>query len=172
MNYLLTGATTERLIFRKLRQDDYEALLPHFLDPGSIRYLGTYKGSSEERCKQLIDTILNRYERGNGLMALEEKEDNRLIGLCGLLIQELEGEEVIEIGYHILPAERRKGYATEAAIKCKAYAFGHDLTSFLVSIIHRENGNSEKVALNNGMQLLRETVWRELPVKVYGVSRH
>ena len=169
MSYLMDGETSERLLFRKLNVQDFDALLPYYQNPESKKFKTPDEKSDEELCKYLIQTILNRYEKENGLMALEEKETGNLIGLCGLLIQEIDGEQVIEIGYHILPSKRRRGYASEAAIKCKEYAFNNKLCTTVVSIIHKDNNNSKKVARNNGMVLLKKTVWRENPVEVFQV---
>ena len=82
-----------------------------------------------------------------------EKESGKMIGQCGLLIQQVDGEERLEIGYSILPAYWGKGYASEAAIKCRDYAFENDFWPSLISIVHVENLASEKVARKNGMQL-------------------
>jgi len=43
------------------------------------------------------------------------------------------------------------GYASEAAIKCKDYAFKNNYADSLISMIHVENIGSEKVAIKNGM---------------------
>jgi RimJ/RimL family protein N-acetyltransferase len=80
--------------------------------------------------------------------------------MCGLLIQTVDGIEEVEIGYSVMPAFRNKGYATEAAIKCKEYAFENNLRDSLISIIAVKNLESQKVALKNNMQLEKTTMYR------------
>jgi ribosomal-protein-alanine N-acetyltransferase len=82
---------------------------------------------------------------------LIDKATNRMVGQCGLLIQTIENAERLEIGYSILPEFWKQGFAIEAATKCKNYAFENNIADSLISMIHIDNLDSEKVALKNGM---------------------
>ena len=55
--------------------------------------------------------------------ALTLKTTENLILLCGLLVQTVDGMQDLEIGYSVLPQYWHKGYATEAAKKCRESAF-------------------------------------------------
>jgi RimJ/RimL family protein N-acetyltransferase len=48
-----------------------------------------------------------------------DKKTNRLVGQCGLLIQNIDNIERLEIGYSILPEFWNQGFASESAMKCK-----------------------------------------------------
>ncbi|MBS1577911.1 MAG: GNAT family N-acetyltransferase, partial [Bacteroidetes bacterium] len=63
--------------------------------------------------------------------ALIEKESGRLIGHCGLLVQTVDNITELEIAYSLLPEFWNKGYATEAASKCRDYAFENDFSDSL-----------------------------------------
>ena len=63
-----------------------------------------------------------------------EKGSGELIGQCGLTYQEFNGQQVPEIGYLLRAEYWHKGYATEAAIACKEYAF--NILNFDKSILH------------------------------------
>ena len=155
MKYLLTGQETERLKFRLLEPNDFDLWMSLFKAENIAQYLELDpKLSKSELCKTWFDKAFYRYENDlGGLNVLIDKKSNQLIGQCGLLIQTIENEERMEIGYSILPDFWKQGYAIEAASKCKKYAFENDFTDSLISMIHVKNLASEKVALRNSMQL-------------------
>jgi ribosomal-protein-alanine N-acetyltransferase len=62
------------------------------------------------------------------------------------------------------------GYATEAAIKCKDYAFDHKLSPTLISIISVTNLPSEKVAMKVGMTLDKTTDYKGNRVNIFRVK--
>ena len=162
MRYLLTGEETERLRFRLLWNDDFDTWLPLFSTPEAENFLGMASiPTPVERCRKWLDIIQNRYENDlGGMNVLIDKKTQACIGQCGLLVQEVGGIRELEIGYSILPAHWGKGYATEAARKCKEFAFANQFAASLISIIHIENIRSVKVALKNGMQFNKRTIFK------------
>ncbi|MCW3123897.1 MAG: acetyltransferase, family [Flavipsychrobacter sp.] len=174
MKYLLTGEDTERLNFRLLQLTDYADWLPLFVDTDAARFLGmTHLASSEEQCDFWFERSMGRYDNGTGGMnVLVDKQTGKMIGQCGLLVQELEGESILEVGYSMLPQYWGKGYATEAARKCRDYAFTHGYAKELYSIIHIENYGSVKVAENNGMSFCKTLPdYKGMPVNIYRITR-
>lgn len=63
------------------------------------------------------------HHHGHGLWGVALKNSDQLVGDCGITMQEIDGETVPEIGYHIHKDYWNKGYASEAALACKQYAF-------------------------------------------------
>jgi ribosomal-protein-alanine N-acetyltransferase len=157
MKYLLTGEETERLSFRLVSQSDFDAWLPLFSGHRVAEFLGMDENlTKRQQCEGWFTRSLGRYEKETGGMnVLISKTTGSLVGMCGLLIQELEGESYMEVGYSILPEYWGKGYATEAAVKCKNYAFENNFTESLISMVHADNIGSELVARKNGMKLFR-----------------
>lgn len=153
MKYLLTGQETERLKFRLLKPEDFDAWVNLFKADNVAKYLDLDpKLSESELCKIWFDKAFHRYENDlGGMNVLIDKNTNRLVGQCGLLIQTIEDVERLEVGYSILPEFWNQGYAFESATKCKNYAFQNSLVSSLMSMVHVENIGSEKVAIKNGM---------------------
>lgn len=94
----------------------------------------------------------NYADYGFGLWAVLRKGEDRLIGQCGLTWQDWEGRRVLEVGYLFNRAEWHQGYATEAAVACKQYAFDQGLADEVYSIIRDNNFASQNVAKRNGMQ--------------------
>ncbi len=112
-----------------------------------------YEGAfSDGEVQEWLDRQLGRYLKwGFGLWAVVLKESDMLIGQCGLTMQPWKDVEVLEIGYLFERRFWHKGYATEAAIACKQYAFEKLGASEVCSIIRDTNTASQNVALRNGM---------------------
>ncbi|MEO0570348.1 MAG: GNAT family N-acetyltransferase [Bacteroidota bacterium] len=167
---LLYGRESERLFFRNVEASDFEDWLPFYHNPLSTQFWDGLPGNPMEACQQQFDRIFERYEqRLGGMNALILKETHELIGLCGLLVQEVDARPELEIGYSVLPAHWRQGYAFEAAHTCKSHAIEHNLAKSLISIIHIDNAPSQKVALKNGMFLDKTTSYKDNPVHIFRV---
>lgn len=141
---------TERLYFREMNQSDFESLCRILQDEETMY---AYEGAfSNVEVQEWLDRQISRYEKwGYGLWAVILKETDTMIGQCGLTMQPWKDSEVLEIGYLFERQYWHQGYATEAAIACKEYAF-HSLNAEEVcSIIRDTNIASQKVALRNGM---------------------
>ena len=168
-NFQLVDQESERLIYRTITESDFNAWLSFYDDPDSMRYIQPgISGTNEEKCRAWFDRLKWRTENNLGTMnALIEKESGLLVGQCGLLIQTIDGIEELEIGYSILPAFRNKGYASEAAQKCKQFAFVNTFSDSIISCILIGNAHSEKVALNNGMTLDKITEDKGETIQVF-----
>lgn len=173
MNYLLTNQSSNRLIYRDFSQDDFDLWLPFFQDENSLRFLFFDKDlSPEQLCQNWINKLMGRYrDNTGGLNVLIEKETGDFVGQVGLLVQEVNGKKELEIGYHLLPEHRGKGYATEAAIKCKEFAFQNDLCESLISIVHVDNHASANVAQKNGMRIDFSTIYKGIPVNIFRIKK-
>ncbi|UJH66701.1 GNAT family N-acetyltransferase [Allomuricauda sp. SCSIO 65647] len=170
--YLLENQETERLLFRKITSDDFEVWLPFYENPLATKY---WEGLPEDpitACRQQFDRIFERYDNDlGGMNALILKETQELVGICGLLVQKVDGNNELEIGYSVLPNHWKNGYAFEAAKKCKQYAFEKNFTDSLISIIHIDNIPSQKVAQKNGMSIDNTTVYKDNPVHIFRVRK-
>jgi len=173
MSYLLTNQETECLSFRLLMKEDALTWLPFFEDKVILTYFGIDPNlPQKELCDNWFKKVFHRYENNLGaLNAIILKETGELIGQSGLLIQTVDGVERLEVGYSLSPKYIGKGYGTEAATKCKDYAFENDLASELISIIHIDNLASENVAKKNGMSLESIIDYEGIPAKVYSIFK-
>ena len=91
---------TKRLLLREMNPDDDQALFLVFGDLETMRhYPYIFDG---QHVRDLIERNRNRYEeKGFGLWAVCLKDTGEVIGDCGLTLQNIEGEILPEIGYHI-----------------------------------------------------------------------
>jgi [ribosomal protein S5]-alanine N-acetyltransferase len=170
-SYILNNLKTPRLSFRKLKAEDLELWMSFFNSSEALQFL-PFKVHSKKACAEWLERQALRYkESKSGLCALIEKTSGEMVGQCGLLIQEVDGKREIEIGYHLIPAFWKKGFAIEAAIAAKNYAFNNELTDSLISIIHIDNINSQKVAERNGMRREKQIEWKGFPVYIYRVKK-
>ena len=167
----ITGLSTQRLKFRELHMDDYETLLPFFLNTEATQFYYS-KINPRDYCRIWIQRQLNRYEEdGFGLFALIEKESGQFIGQCGLLRQKIDGQEELEIGYAIMPNYWLQGFAIESAIFFRDFAFQHNMATSLVSIIDINNVKSRKVAIKNCLEREKQTYQNEIKVDIYRISQ-
>ncbi|TXT58645.1 MAG: hypothetical protein BAJALOKI3v1_1240002 [Promethearchaeota archaeon] len=173
MKYLLTGQDTDRLRFRLLTRDDYDTWIELFKNNLVGGFLGMADLSTpQEQCDKWFELCENRYKNDlGGMNVLIDKSTNKLVGQCGLLIQDVDCTKELEIGYSMLPKYWNKGYATEAAKKCRDFAFINSYTDTLISIVHIDNIKSEKVALKNGMTKTKQTVFKGMPVNIFRINK-
>jgi len=174
MNYLLTGEETERLTFRMLEQSDYDEWMNLFVGTDVARFLGmAHLHTPKEQCDLWFEKSFGRYrDNKGGMNVLIEKATGKFVGQCGLLLQHIDESTIMEIGYSLLPQHWGKGYALEAARKCRDHAFSNNYTNELYSIIHPENRSSEKVAENNGMRRYKFLPdYQGMPVNMYRVTK-
>lgn len=155
-----------------LTELDIPNWVPFFESEEAIRFLGVKElglKSTQEMSHHMIQKQLNRYKNhAFGLQKLLLKDSGTFIGLAGLLLQEIEGEKVVEIGYHLLPDYWGNGYATEAAALFESFAFHTLKLGSVISMIDVENYRSIRVAQRNDFYLLKKTkgVFDE-PVLIY-----
>lgn len=166
-NYLAVH-TTERLTMRPVSEE----ILPHWVqfmsNETAIRWFPGFKTEDADmQARAWLDRLLLRYkEQRYGFLAIYTSA-HEFVGQCGLLLQEIDGEQHLEVGYSFMPQHWGNGYATEAAAYFENYARNNKLANHIVSMIHPENLSSQAVAIRNGLTPWKETVWNEIPVIVF-----
>ena len=142
---------TPRLVLRELVPGDYAGICA-MLQDGRVMY--AYEGAfSDREAHDWLDRQIARYrDDGFGLWAVIEKSSGRIVGQCGITMQELCGRRVPEVGYLLCHDCWHCGFATEAAVACRDYGF--DVLGFgeIYSIIRDTNKASQRVASRVGME--------------------
>ena len=146
---------TDRLFLREMNMDDFKALYVVLTDSDIMGYYPYV--FDEKRVREWIERNMNRYrQNGFGLWAVCLKDTGEMIGDCGLTLQNIEGDMLPEIGYHIRKDCQHKGYAKEAATAVKKWAFSNTGYPALYSYCKYTNVASYKTAESIGMRFLKE----------------
>jgi len=185
---------THRLVLREFLAEDADALALVLSDPETMRY---YPAPCDRAGVEgwIARNIQRYHDDGVGLWAMVLKSNpggadtllragssdaatragapalHELIGDCGIILQQVEGESLYEIGYHLRRDFWGQGLATEAAIACRDWAFAHLKTNHLISLIRPENLPSRRVAERVGMTVWKEINWRGLNHCVYSLEK-
>ena len=157
---------TDRLYLRELTLNDFDAMLSIWGDAETMLYYP--QPYDREMLTAAMERQFKSYEEnGYGLWAMILKSEEKLIGDCGLLLQEVDGVMEMEVGYHVNRNYWGKGYAPEAARACFEYGFQQLHRSRMISMIRPENQPSRRVAEKNGLQIEKEIFWRGFQHLVY-----
>lgn len=164
---------TQRLGFRRLTREDHRALVPILGDPETM-YAWEY-GFSPEQIDQWIDkNEAGAQPEGWGYHAAICKDTGELVGLMGVLREEIRGEAYTGLGYIVAKKHWGSGYATEGAWAWMDYAFGVLGARQVIADIRPQNSASRKVAERLGMQMVGEHVkhhnGQAMPHNIYSIA--
>ncbi|MGH2550743.1 MAG: GNAT family N-acetyltransferase [Thermomicrobiales bacterium] len=147
----MIAVQTDRLIVRRLRQndlDDFAYLTSH---PDVFRYMDDGSPLTREQTQQWLDISLENYEiRGWGCFGITLVGDDRLIGFGGFARPSYR-PGIIEIIYAIDPNHWGHGYATEAAAAIVGFGFEHCGMTRIEATVSPLNPASKHVLEKIGM---------------------
>jgi [ribosomal protein S5]-alanine N-acetyltransferase len=161
---------TDRLLLRELVPEDLTALHGVLGDPSTMRFYP--HPFSIEETRMWIDRNRQRYRQdGFGLWALVLKETGEVVGDAGLTIQTVDGEDLVEVGWHVDRRMQRRGLATEAGRASLDHGFGALGLDRIISLIRPENVPSWRVAEKLGMAVWKEMERADFRHRVYLLTR-
>jgi ribosomal-protein-alanine N-acetyltransferase len=134
---------TERLVLRRYTCDDIPDVLGFVSQPSVARITSERIPATEEGVRKYID-LQNSYQPFEEdkvfELAVERKEDGKVIGFAGM-IRQAHGQG--EVGWAFGVEYRGQGYATEAASALMDYGF----TSLGLRRIHADTGTDNYASL-------------------------
>lgn len=145
-------AETSRLILRKFIPDDDEAFYHLNADQEVIRYTGDPPFASVEAAREFIEGYQAYDNYGFGRWVVEDKNEQRFVGFCGLSRNE---QNDVDLGFRFFRADWGKGYATESALMSLKVGFEDLHLPYLVGRAATANGASIRVLEKIGM-----TFWK------------
>lgn len=159
-------AQSERLILRRARAEDLEPLVYSWSDPEMSRWTPDREDKRGFIARMIEDMQVKRpgeCDPGGPWYQFiaERREDGVLIGDVGVGF-EVPGERQAEIGYRILPAFHRQGYAREAVAALLDYLIAeHEMHRF-VGVVAAPNEASKGVLRSLGFRHeghFRQSFW-------------
>ena len=146
---------TKRLILRQFQADDEADLHRILSDPITMSFWPS--PFSREASRDWLNRNMGSYgEHGFGRLAVILKESNELIGDCGIMKGEIDGQPENDLGYIIFHTFWSRGYATEAAGACKTYGFAKLNLDRICANMPADHWASRRIAEKIGMRLEKQ----------------
>ncbi len=115
-----------------------------------------------------IERNLARYEAaGCGRCAVILRASGEMVGDCGLVPTEVEGQPETELGWITRRSHWGQGIAAEAGAAWRDHAFDTLGLARIVSMVSAKNLASRRVAEKLGMHVEREAIWGGAPHLMY-----
>lgn len=164
---------TPRLYLRKIQLSDYDAICA-ILQDIDVMYAWEHAFSDSEVADWINENIM-RYDRdGYSYWAVIQKTTNGLIGVSGLIVEQVDDEKYTGIGYIYGKSHWKNGFAFEGAAACVDYAFNVLCLGEITAQIRPENISSKKVAEKLGMsikkQFIRHYKGKDMPHLLYSLQ--
>lgn len=161
---------TARLVIRPwVEEKERSAFVALATDPAMMRYVTHGRPWTGEE----IDAFFERQrsslaEHGFCQGALVEWASGSVVGLAGLHTLGTTGD--VEAGWWVAPDRQGRGYATEAALALRDFAFRELRLPRLCAIAHPDNAASIRVMEKIGLAFERRTTGHELGLRVPDVE--
>lgn len=173
---------TERLTLRPIDESALDAFAPFMADPEVVRFIGGQTFGRDE-VELRLGVMRERFGRdGFGQFLIVRRDDGEILGRCGFLVWNVPdwtittradavGDYEIELGWMLGRQFWGSGYATEAALAVRDFAFGELGLERLISLIAEENVASAAVARRLAMEIEGETGLHGMRVHIWSLAR-
>ncbi len=142
---------TDRLALRRFTPDDLDWLAELHSDRDVTRYLGGIKNRTQT--EELLNTRILRYydeHPGLGIWMTVERATGTRLGLH--LLNHIQGESIIQIGFTLAKAAWGKGFGTEMAYAVLRYGFVDCNLPRIVGMASLQNHASQRVLTKIGLE--------------------
>jgi RimJ/RimL family protein N-acetyltransferase len=145
---------TTRLVLTPIGSRDIDQLVLLHSDADVAFWTGQW---TREATESWVRAMANRWaEEGVGKWIAHARADRSLVGRGGFTRFDLDGEAVLELGWTVRDAQRRRGYATEIGQAALAWAADHEPGTPIVAFTEVHNHASQAVMRRLGMRLVGE----------------
>lgn len=143
--------TTERLALRRFTEDDADWFVALYADPDVTRHLGGVRARAD--AEELLRTrILQYYDEhpGLGIWMTVERTSGSPVGFH--LLNNIQGESIIQVGFALARSAWNRGYATEMASAVLRYGFRDLKLPRIAGIANLTNLASQHVLQKIGLE--------------------
>jgi ribosomal-protein-alanine N-acetyltransferase len=174
----LPALETGRLLLRRMRLDDAEAMFAYASDPEVTRYVLFETHRSIDDSKEFLRLATQGYERGDfGSWGVVLKDSGAFVGTCGVDVNYAPEHARAELGYVLSRDHWGRGLMTEAVRAVIRFGFGRMELNRIQARCIAENTASARVMEKAGMTYegtLRESefikgAYRDM--KLYSILR-
>lgn len=163
--------TTERLLLREARRDDFDAFASIVMDPerptppGPVDRRTAWRIFAAGQGHWVVDGI--------GFWSMEERASGAFVGSIGAFLREPPPGPTetdagdLELGWSLVARFRGKGLATEAARAIVDHVLEAKKPPRVVAYIDHDNPSSIRVAEKIGMRYQREVAFYETRLRRY-----
>jgi RimJ/RimL family protein N-acetyltransferase len=143
-----TVLETERLALRELSADDLDVVAPMLADPEVMRFWP--RPYTRDEAAGWIERWVRDYsEHGCGYWLMLDKQTGTPVGQAGVVMLTMNGVRAPSLGYIVDKPFWNRGYATETAAACLAWALAR--WPVVITPIRSENTPSLRVAEKLGL---------------------
>lgn len=146
--------STERLTIRMPRESDFPAV-EAFMKSDRTQFIGGKVPDQFAAWRAFLGNFGHWALRGYGFFTVDETATGQPVGRIGLVNHVMWPEP--EIGWHMFDGHEGKGFALEAALRIRDWAWTDLGLGPLISQIHPDNTRSRRLAERMGAVLERET---------------
>jgi ribosomal-protein-alanine N-acetyltransferase len=141
---------TERLALRRMTTNDFDWLVDLYSDAEVTQYLGGTKTRAQVG-EMLATRVIDYYDAhpGLGLWMTLERSTGCALGFH--LLNHIQGETIIQVGYGLTRQAWGQGYATEMAEALLRHGFTNLRLPRIVGMAHMENLASQRVLAKIGL---------------------
>lgn len=150
MRHAADTLESARLRVRRFTAADLDLLASLLGDPVVARYLGGPRDRAGTE-QTLRTRALDYYDRfpGLGMWMTEERATGRAVGFH--VLNHVQGETDIQVGYALFQDAWGRGYATEMAVRLMRYGFDELALPQIVAITNFDNLASQRVLEKAGL---------------------
>ncbi len=165
---------TPRLVLRDKRPEDFDFVASLYADEDVMRWIGDGRTLLRDETEARFFRVLAiesepAHERWDAFKIVVRKADGVRVGQAGILRCAIDGAPDVEIGWWLAPFAWGQGYATEAALALRDFAFGELRLDRLSVVLQAQNARSVAVARRIGGEYAGKAVYRDRSVTRYVV---
>lgn len=157
--------SSERIILRGWQNSDFHPYTTLVSDPVMMRFVGGGAMSYKKARKEFDGMREQWIDRKIGIFVIADKTSDELLGFTGLFESPLIDEP--ELSWSLSAKNHGKGYASEAAVLARNWAFREHNIGPLMSLVHPDNISSKRVAERLGASVESHSTWMGQPRLVY-----